>query len=77
MIAPASHANKFRKAAGPAVNLNDPLRKLPDLGGNYACLECGKKFKTSKSAERAVNCGCPNCGGSDIDLAPGSGFDLK
>lgn len=61
----------------PVVSLNDPIRKLPDFGGNFACLECGKKFKTTAAAERAANCGCPQCGGSDIDLAPGTGFDAK
>lgn len=34
----------------------------------YACQECGRKFKTIAAAERAVDRGCPNCGGSDIDL---------
>jgi predicted nucleic acid-binding Zn-ribbon protein len=34
----------------------------------YACLECGRKFRTTKAAEKAVNDGCPGCGGSDIDL---------
>lgn len=34
----------------------------------YACQECGKKFKTTKAAERASNNGCPKCGGVDIDL---------
>jgi predicted nucleic acid-binding Zn-ribbon protein len=32
------------------------------------CLECGKKFYTNAAAERAVNNGCPNCDGVDIDL---------
>lgn len=34
----------------------------------YACQECGRKFKTTKAAERASNDGCPKCGGVDIDL---------
>lgn len=34
----------------------------------FCCLECGHKFKTTKAAERAVNNGCPGCGGVDIDL---------
>lgn len=34
----------------------------------YVCLECGKKFKTEKAAEKAVDDGCPKCGGTDIDL---------
>ena len=36
----------------------------------FMCLECGKKFYSAKSAERASmgNDGCPGCGGSDIDI---------
>lgn len=34
----------------------------------YKCQECGRKFKTTKAAERASNNGCPGCGGVDIDL---------
>jgi hypothetical protein len=34
----------------------------------FTCLECKRKFKTAKAAERAVNNGCPKCGGVDIDL---------
>lgn len=34
----------------------------------YQCLECGRGFHTAKSAERAMDNGCPGCGGSDIDL---------
>lgn len=34
----------------------------------YKCLECGRKFRTTKAAERATNKGCPGCGGVDIDL---------
>lgn len=34
----------------------------------WTCLECGRKFKTVKAAERAVNNGCPKCGGVDIDF---------
>lgn len=34
----------------------------------YVCLECGKKFKSEKAAERATDDGCPKCGGTDIDL---------
>ena len=34
----------------------------------FKCLECGRKFRTTKAAERAANDGCPNCGGVDIDL---------
>lgn len=38
----------------------------------FACVECGHKFRTLASAERAAfgDDGCPKCGSSDIDLAP-------
>jgi hypothetical protein len=31
-------------------------------------MECGRKFYTTQSAERATFNGCPGCGGSDIDI---------
>lgn len=36
----------------------------------FACQECGKKFYTAASADRAAfgDHGCPKCGGSDIDI---------
>jgi predicted nucleic acid-binding Zn-ribbon protein len=34
----------------------------------FVCLECRKKFRTTAAARRAVDQGCPGCGGSDIDL---------
>jgi hypothetical protein len=34
----------------------------------WKCLECGRRFRTVKAAERAANNGCPHCGGVDIDL---------
>ncbi len=33
----------------------------------FACMECGKKFRSTKAAERASSNGCPTCGGCDID----------
>ena len=36
----------------------------------FACLECGKRFRTVNAARRATLEGCPNCGGVDIDEAP-------
>jgi predicted nucleic acid-binding Zn-ribbon protein len=36
----------------------------------WKCLECGRKFKTAKAAERAANNGCPKCGGVDVDDVP-------
>lgn len=35
----------------------------------FACMECGKKFKTVRAAEKASSVGCPKCGGCDIDLS--------
>lgn len=36
----------------------------------FYCQECGHKFRSVKAAERASFGpeGCPECGGSDIDL---------
>jgi hypothetical protein len=53
-------------AAGRFPSLPDPgiarpARRSPIM---FKCQECGRKFSTA----RAANCGCPGCGGSDIDL---------
>ena len=37
---------------------------------DFECMECGRKFRSIKSAEKASMDGCPKCGGVDIDLAP-------
>lgn len=34
----------------------------------FQCMECGRKFATVRAARRAVDQGCPRCGGTDIDL---------
>jgi predicted nucleic acid-binding Zn-ribbon protein len=34
----------------------------------FACLECGRKFRTANAAYKASIHGCPKCGGVDIDL---------
>lgn len=34
----------------------------------WKCLECGKRFKTERQAERAFLYGCPRCGGVDVDI---------
>ena len=34
----------------------------------FACMECGRKFRTTAAAERAYSEGCPKCGGCDIDV---------
>ena len=36
----------------------------------WKCLECGRKFRTTRAAERATFNGCPGCGGVDIDDVP-------
>jgi hypothetical protein len=36
----------------------------------FKCLECGRKFRTTKAAYRASLHGCPGCGGVDVDLDP-------
>lgn len=41
-------------------------------GAQWACLECGRGFRTVAAARRAMHDGCPGCGGSDIDLARGT-----
>jgi predicted nucleic acid-binding Zn-ribbon protein len=38
--------------------MKDPLE--------FQCLECGKRM-TQRQAERAMDRGCTNCGGSDVD----------
>ena len=60
----------FRERAGLAgahANWTLPTEEEKDSG--FECMECGKKFKTVKAAEKAQENGCPKCGGSDIDLA--------
>ena len=42
----------------------------------FRCLECGKKFRTVKAAERASHNGCPGCGGVDIDLDTSGGVPV-
>jgi DNA-directed RNA polymerase subunit RPC12/RpoP len=57
------------EAPSSAGNIHDDWMesRLAEEKG-YKCLECGKKFKTAKAAEKAMDNGCPKCGGSDIDL---------
>lgn len=35
----------------------------------FRCQECGRGFRTTAAAQRAVDEGCPGCGGSDVDMA--------
>ena len=38
---------------------------------SFKCLECGYRFPSTRSAERAAfGDGCPGCGGFAIDLDP-------
>jgi rubrerythrin len=41
----------------------------PRREAQFACQECGRKFKSRQAAERASWSGCPGCGATDIDLA--------
>jgi hypothetical protein len=43
----------------------------------FQCQECKRKFRTTKAADRAVDKGCPGCGGTDIDLDAGYEQDPK
>jgi predicted nucleic acid-binding Zn-ribbon protein len=43
----------------------------------WRCQECGRRFKTTRAAERAVEEGCPGCGGTDIDLDAGKPADTE
>ncbi len=35
---------------------------------SWRCLECLKKFRTLRAAEKAFSEGCSKCGGVDVDL---------
>ena len=41
---------------------------MPKKIAVFKCQECGKKFYTTATAEKAANLGCPKCGGVDIDI---------
>jgi len=51
------HDNPAMKKKGVSIN---------DSG--FVCLECGRKFKSVKAAQKAASVGCPDCGGVDIDV---------
>lgn len=59
------------KVAEKAVTRQRKVSAKPEprKSALFACQECGRKFRSVRAAERAVEQGCPNCGGSDIDLA--------
>lgn len=48
------------------------VRRIP-VKPEFACMECGRKFRTVAAAERAAfgNTGCPRCGSTDVDLVSG------
>lgn len=67
-----------KKGEFPGVDVTDPVasavapvetKQVVQSAGEplFMCQECGKKFYTTASAERATNNGCPKCGGVDID----------
>ena len=42
----------------------------PENQAEFMCLECGHKFYSAHAAEAAAfGDGCPDCGGSDIEVA--------
>ena len=42
----------------------------PENQPEFVCLECGHKFYSAHAAEAAAfGDGCPDCGGSDIEVA--------
>jgi hypothetical protein len=34
----------------------------------FQCMSCGKKYFTSREAEKTIDNGCKRCSGSNIDL---------
>ena len=61
--APANHP---RAEGFFCEEVNKMTAKIP----LFQCQECGRKFYTTASAEKASygDNGCPGCGGSDIDI---------
>ena len=47
------------------------MTKTKTKTSGFECMDCGKKFRTVRAAERAAfgDRGCPKCGSSDVDLA--------
>jgi predicted nucleic acid-binding Zn-ribbon protein len=43
------------------------------MAEQFKCQECGRRFRTVAAAERAVDKGCPGCGGVDIDVDTDAG----
>ncbi len=37
----------------------------------FQCMECGRRFRSEREAERAARRGCAKCGSVDVDLAEG------
>jgi len=40
-------------------------------------MECGRKFRTAKAAEKAARDGCPGCGGVDVDIDTEDSVDKR
>lgn len=51
----------------PFGGRHTPVKTPKGPKAAWCCLECGKKMNVA-AARRAVNVGCPECGGTDIDL---------
>lgn len=66
--------NKMKTPQVEALAGMTPLGIKPDKKPLFACQECGKKFYSAASADRAAfgDNGCPKCGGSDIDVYVGN-----
>lgn len=44
------------------------IARGPSITWKFACMECGKKFRSTRAAERASSVGCPTCNSVDIDV---------
>lgn len=55
--------------SGTLVFMNTTATETKAKTSGWECMECGKKFRTIKAAEKATSVGCPKCGGCDIDLS--------
>ena len=50
------------------VTQTKPKRQRIPEPYRFGCMECGKRFRSTASAERASLDGCPKCGGVDVDV---------
>ena len=65
-LARAASALKRKPSGDRRARLTKALVANP-ADGSFVCLECGHKFRSVASAEKALAEGCPDCGGVDID----------